>query len=253
MSGMMKAQGGADDPVFLTVAVNDIAGGVVGALATCLGVLDRVRHGAGQPSWSSLAAMSVFMQSGELVRFEGRPRARIGGNDHRGPSPLDRYHRTSDGWVRVQATPAQVRALTPADLADGVGALLRADASPRGTADITSHFSTREVLDWLSKRGIPAVAARRPAELIGDARLMAAGAFHEHRRADGRPFFTPGRVARFSRTQQTGTLVPPGLGEHTREVLRHAGLGAAEVDALLAEGAVASGKPFVVTELLAYR
>jgi crotonobetainyl-CoA:carnitine CoA-transferase CaiB-like acyl-CoA transferase len=121
------------------------------------------------------------------------------------------------------------------------------------TEEMCGDLTTQDLLEWLSKRGIPAVAARRPAELIGDPRLMAAGAFHEHRRADGRPFFTPGRVARFSRTQEARRLTPPGLGEHTRDVLVRAGLSYAEVETLLAEGVVASGGPFVVTELVAYR
>jgi crotonobetainyl-CoA:carnitine CoA-transferase CaiB-like acyl-CoA transferase len=82
---------------------------------------------------------------------------------------------------------------------------------------------------------------------------MAGEAFHEHRRADGRPFFTPGRWARFSRTQETRKLEPPGLGEHTRVLLGEAGLSDTEIDALIGEGAVASGAPFVVEELVAYR
>jgi crotonobetainyl-CoA:carnitine CoA-transferase CaiB-like acyl-CoA transferase len=193
MSGMMTAQGGADEPVFLTVAVNDIAGGVIGALATCLGLLHRARRGEGQAMWSSLAAMSVFM---------------------------------------------------PSDL----GELLEAGRSPSGTP-VTSE----ELVKRLSERGIAAVPARRAAELVDDPRLVAAGAFHEHRRADGRPFFTPGRLAHFSRTQEVSTLIPPGLGEHTRDVLARAGLSDLEVDALIAEGAVVSGEPFRVEELVAYR
>jgi crotonobetainyl-CoA:carnitine CoA-transferase CaiB-like acyl-CoA transferase len=216
----------------------------MGALATCLGLLHRARRGEGQAMWSSLAAMSVFMQSGELVRFVGRSPARVGGGDYRGPAPLDRYHRTSDGWVRVQATPAQERAL----LASDFGELLEAGRSPSGTP-VTSE----ELVKRLSERGIAAVPARRAAELVDDPRLVAAGAFHEHRRADGRPFFTPGRLAHFSRTQEVSTLTPPGLGEHTRDVLARAGLSDLEVDALIAEGAVASGEPFLVEELVAYR
>ena len=48
-------------------------------------------------------ASSLTMQSGELVRYEGRPPAQVGGRDFVGPSPADRFYRTSDGWLRVQA------------------------------------------------------------------------------------------------------------------------------------------------------
>src|SRR5262249_9662334 len=85
MSGMMSAQGGDSRPVFFTVAVNDIAGGVMGALAACLGLLHRLRMGEGQRIDGSLAAMSAFMQSGELLRFDGSPAAQVGGADLPGP------------------------------------------------------------------------------------------------------------------------------------------------------------------------
>jgi crotonobetainyl-CoA:carnitine CoA-transferase CaiB-like acyl-CoA transferase len=251
MSGMMTAQGGQSDPVFYTVAVNDIAGGVMGALAACLGLLHRSLSGEGQLLYSSLAAMSVFMQSGELLQFAGRPPAMVGGADYRGPSPLCRYHRTLDGWVRVEATdePADSRV---------IGDALGADPGDPGrfaqaVSAQASTNSTSDVVAWFAKLGVPATAVRRPGDLPGDDALMVREAFHEHRRADGRPFFTPGRWARFSRTQETRKLEPPGLGEHTRVLLSEAGLSDAEIDAMIGDGAAASGAPFVIEELVAYR
>src|SRR5262249_30636860 len=134
MSGMMSAQGGGSGPVFFTVAVNDIAGGVMGAFAACLGLLHRLRTGEGQRIDSSLAAMSAFMQSGELLRFDSRPPAQTGGADFRGPSPLHRYYRTLDGWVRADATgePASARAV-----ADALG------ISEAGTADLANPGDDR--------------------------------------------------------------------------------------------------------------
>jgi crotonobetainyl-CoA:carnitine CoA-transferase CaiB-like acyl-CoA transferase len=251
MSGMMAAQGGQSDPVFFTVAVNDIAGGVMGALATCLGLLHRSRNGEGQLIYSSLAAMSVFMQCGELLRFEGRPPAPVGGADYRGPSPLRRYHRTLDGWVRVEASDEVAGSRVAGD------ALGADPGDPENFAQaLSSHASTTSTSDlvaWFAKLGLPATAVRRPGDLAGDDTLMTREAFHVHRRADGRPFFTPGRWACFSRTQERRQLEPPGLGEHTRVLLREAGLSDPEIDALIDEGAVASGAPFVVEELVAYR
>jgi crotonobetainyl-CoA:carnitine CoA-transferase CaiB-like acyl-CoA transferase len=248
MSGMMSAQGGQSDPVFLTVAVNDIAGGVMGALAACLGLLHRSRTGEGQRIYSSLAAMSVFMQCGELLRFGGRPPAPVGGADYRGPSPLSRYYRTLDGWVRVEAAdvPAGSRAVGDALGADP-GSFARALSSHAGAT------STVDLVAWFAKLGVPATAARRPDDLPGDDALMTREAFHVHRRADGRPFFTPGRLAHFSRTQETRRLEPPGLGEHTRVLLSEAGLLDPEIGALIDAGTVACGTPFIVQELVSYR
>jgi crotonobetainyl-CoA:carnitine CoA-transferase CaiB-like acyl-CoA transferase len=251
MSGMMSAQGGESDPVFFTVAVNDIAGAVMGALAACLGLLHRSRTGEGQLIHSSLAAMSVFMQCGELLRFEGRPAPPVGGADFRGPSPLDRYYRALDGWVRVAASDegADSRAVAAALGADpGDSGLLTRALSSRAAATPAAGL-----IAWFASLGVPATTARRPEDLPRDDALMTREAFHEHRRADGRPFRTPGRLAQFSRTQETRRLQPPGLGEHTRVLLREAGLPGPEIDALIAAGAVACGTPFVVEELVAYR
>jgi crotonobetainyl-CoA:carnitine CoA-transferase CaiB-like acyl-CoA transferase len=251
MSGMMSAQGGEADPVFFTVAVNDIAGAAMGALAACLGLLHRSRTGEGQLIHSSLAAMSVFMQCGELLRFEGRPAPPVGGADFRGPSPLDRYYRALDGWVRIAASDedADSRAVAAALGVDpGDSGLLAKALSSRAAA-----IPSAELIAWFASLGLPAATARRPEDLPRDAALMTREAFHEHRRADGRPFLTPGRLAHFGRTQETRRLQPPGLGEHTRVLLREAGLPGPEIDALIDAGAVACGTPFVVEELVAYR
>jgi crotonobetainyl-CoA:carnitine CoA-transferase CaiB-like acyl-CoA transferase len=251
MSGMMSAQGGQSGPVFFTVAVNDIAGAVVGALAACLGLLHRAMTGEGQPIHSSLAAMSVFMQCGELVRFDGRPAAPVGGADFRGPSPLRRYYRTCDGWVRVEAGDegaGSVAVAAALGAEPGDSCLLARALSSRAAATPAAGL-----IAWLAGLGVPATTARRPEELPRDDALMTREAFHEHRRADGRPFLTPGRLAQFSRTQETRRLEPPGLGEHTGILLREAGLPGPEIDALTDDGVIVCGTPFAVGELVAYR
>ena len=46
---------------------------------------------------------------------------------------------------------------------------------------------------------------------------------------------------------------PPGLGEHSREVLAEAGLSIAEIDELIAAGVVKQGQPFQVVAIMNYR
>src|SRR5205085_10268893 len=81
MSGMMAAQGGDSDPVLFTIPVNDIAAATLSVLGVCLGLYHRLRTGAGQRMWTSLAGCATLMQCGELVRFAGRPPAVRGGRD----------------------------------------------------------------------------------------------------------------------------------------------------------------------------
>ena len=76
---------------------------------------------------------------------------------------------------------------------------------------------------------------------------------HGHRRHDGSPYYTAGRYARFARTEQTAALTPPGLGEHSREVLAEIGLDPAAIDALAAAGVIVDGEPMRLGAFFEYR
>ena len=219
MSGMMAAQGGPDEPVFFTIPVNDVAAAATAALGACLALHHRDRTGAGQRVWTSLAAMSALLQARELVRYNGRPATPTGGRDHAGPGPGNRYYEVADGWVRVQAAgspPADDDALT---------------VSLRGK-------SRAEAVAALTRQGVAAAAARGTAELVADAELVEYGVLRPDPRPRRQGWWTSGDHARLSRTPRRAVLVPPALGEHTRQVLSEAGLGAEEIDALLAAGVV---------------
>lgn len=220
-SGMMTAQGGAGEPVFHTIPVDDVSAGVLAAFGVCAALVARNRTGRGQRVTTSLAAASVFMQNGELVRYDGRPPAPIGGPDHLGHSDLDRFYPAADGWVRIAAAPddrTAVESALGADLAAAIAAL---------PAD--------EVVKRLADAGVPAVRARTFEELCADPDARATEVVHEQ---DG--YISAGRFAWFERTRLHKRLVPPGCGEHTEAVLREAGL---DAETLIAEGIAVTGEP----------
>jgi len=105
-SGMMLAQGGAGDPVASVAPVHDVATAALAALGILAALFVRTRTGLGQHVTTSLAGSSVFLQSGELTTFAGRPAAQAGGVDFPGPSAVRRYYQASDGWLAVAATTA---------------------------------------------------------------------------------------------------------------------------------------------------
>jgi crotonobetainyl-CoA:carnitine CoA-transferase CaiB-like acyl-CoA transferase len=246
MSGMMTAQGGDSDPGFYTIPVNDVAAAVTTVLGVCLGLYHRGQSGEGQRTWTSLVASSLTMQSGELVRYEGRPPALRGGRDFAGPSPEQRFYAVSDGWVRVQAPSLAV-------LGKALGLEGAAQADAQAIASALAASTRAAVLERLHEAGVPATPARHTAEVVQDPAVKSIELLEEHRFPNGRPYLVPHRYARFSRTEQAPLADAPGVGEHSREVLTEAGLSAEEIDALVRERVVIEGAPFILTELINYR
>ncbi|MCW2602092.1 MAG: CoA transferase [Pseudonocardiales bacterium] len=252
MSGMMSAQGGDSEPYFLTLAINDATAGALSVLGTALALYHRLRTGDGQRVWTSLAGVSAFMQSGELTRFAGRPAAKFGGRDYPGPSALDRLYRASDGWVRLQAGADQIGALADAGLLAGDAARSEDEL----LTELTASFAACErdsAVGRLTALGVPAASVRKIAELPSDGALMDRELMQVQRFSGGAPYYAPGRVAGFDRTQQTATLIAPGLSEHAREILSEAGYDDAAIDRLVAEKAIIEGGPLEIAALVSYR
>ena len=232
MSGMMAAQGSDSDPVFFTIAVDDVTAACFSVLGACAALYHRMTGGGGQHVTTSLAAVAAFMQCGELIEYAGRPAAPVGGRDYQGPSPLRRYYRTADGWIRLSLTSAEQ-----------AGALLNSGVPPAADlqdaiASAVSGLTNAEVLKRLS--GGVAAPARTLQDLAEDPAMLAARYLEPLVRPDGKTLLLAGQYALFSRSQATGGLKPPGLGEHSREVLSEIGC---DPDELVSAGVVVEGGP----------
>ena len=110
-SGMMLAQGGTGDPVASVAPVHDVATAALAALGILAALFARSESHTGQHVTASLAGSSVFLQSGELTSFAGRPAAQSGGVDFPGPSAVRRYYQASDGWLAIAAARGHVAGL----------------------------------------------------------------------------------------------------------------------------------------------
>jgi crotonobetainyl-CoA:carnitine CoA-transferase CaiB-like acyl-CoA transferase len=155
-SGMMLAQGGADDPVASVAPIHDVGTAALAALGILAALFARARTGLGQHVTASLAGASVFLQSGELTTFAGRPAPAAGGVDFPGPSAVRRYYQASDRWLAVAATTAaQVAELLSVVGHPEWGALDDATLADR----LSGVLASRPVDDWvteLAARQVPA-------------------------------------------------------------------------------------------------
>ena len=249
MSGMMRAQGGTGEPVFVTTPVNDVGAAVCGALAACLGLFDRLTSGRGGSLRTSLLSLATLLQADEVVTWAGCGPGPIGGPDFAGRSPLRRYYRAADGWIRLEAEPSGREDLEQ----------LAVGSAPRGPglsdAELQRRLAARlgslqrdDATTLLGGPGRAAVAVRAVEELVDDG-----GHLDLHRPDAGSPFTTAGRLAGLDRTQEQGPFLAPGLGEHSRAVLASAGMAPGEIDALVQAGVVAEGPPMVLGDFAAYR
>ncbi|MCW2495286.1 CoA transferase [Jatrophihabitans sp.] len=238
LTGIMQAQGGDAEPVFCTVAVNDVTVACLAALGTVAALYRRAVSGQGQAVNSSLIESSTFMQSGELVRFAGRPSAELGGRDYPGPTPLSRYYRCADGWVRIQLPSAQAAVDTglidpdraePDDLAEALAAAF-------------AELPSSAIRARLEPFGGTVARGRDNKELLLDPTTIADGHIGKVVWPDGAETYLPRSYVRFGRYGQPSMMVACGKGQHSRQILREAGLDAALIDQLVEDGIVVQGE-----------
>jgi len=229
MSGIMRAQGGtdqADSPAFLTVPANDVIAAALAALGACAALLARTRIGRGQHVGVTLTAASCLLQSEFLTRPAGSAVAcPAGGRDFTGPGPLDRLYRTSDGWVRIAASPVDLSALAAAGLAPAPG---QTEPGPEslvtGISALLADLPTAEVIARARQAGIPAARARQARELTADEQLIRHGLLTVTDRDDrGVTHVAPGRWLEMPGLPARQPRKAPDPGEHTDPIRREPG------------------------------
>ncbi|WP_419553567.1 CoA transferase [Candidatus Poriferisodalis sp.] len=109
LGGIMAAQGGTDEPVFLTVPVHDAATPMIAAFGVLCSLYRRLADGEGRTVRTSLTQTVMAAQAAEFVSYDGRPETELGGMDYRGAGPDRTYVEVPDadgpGWVWHEATP----------------------------------------------------------------------------------------------------------------------------------------------------
>ena len=102
---------------------------------------------------------------------------------------------------------------------------------------------TRTNAEWLAeldRLNIPAMTVNSLETLLKDPHLEATGFWQVMEHSSEGTMRLPGIPATYGKTPGSIRRLPPRAGEHSLEVLREAGFGAAEIDALLATGATRS-------------
>jgi len=252
MGGLAYMTGPVGRPLRAGASVNDIMGGMFGAIAILAALHERAATGSGQFVQSALYENNVFLVAQHMMQYAvtGKPAAPM-------PSRLSAWaiydvFDTADGgqlFVGV-VSDTQWKAFCerfgmPELAADTSLATnnQRVHARERLLPLVRARFarmSKADLMDACARAGLPYAPIVRPEELFEDPHLNAAGGFAEVTLADGRKVKTPKLPFEMDGRRFATELDVPGLGSHTRELLAELGYAATAVDELLRDGVIAA-------------
>jgi crotonobetainyl-CoA:carnitine CoA-transferase CaiB-like acyl-CoA transferase len=255
MGGLAYMTGRPGDPLRAGTSINDITGGLFGAIAVLGALIQRGISGRGMEVQSALFENNVFLVGQHMLQYAvtGKPANPMPARDN--PWAIYDVFTVKDGEQIFLAavSDSQFHTFCEAlNLPD-----LKADPTlrtnndrvrqrPRLLATLRERFASRtasELAQIMEAAGLPYAPIRRPEDLYEDPHLLATGGLADVTVPDGERAGQTVKTTLFPVTlqgQRLGVrLHPPARGEHTRALLAGLGFPQTQIEALLANGVVA--------------
>jgi len=255
MGGLAYMTGRPGDPLRAGSSVNDIMGGMFGAIAILGALIQRGISGRGMQVQSALFENNIFLVGQHMLQYAitGRPAAPMPARIS--PWAIYDVFTVKDGEQIFLAAVSDAQWVTFCDTlgfhdlkADPALKLNndRVRARPALLPELTRRlqaFDAAELARRFEAAGLPFAPIMRPEQLLDDPHLAATGGLADVTLTDGERAGQTVKTTLFPFTlagARPGVrLNPPRRGEHTREVLQAIGLASHEIDALIAAQAVA--------------
>jgi crotonobetainyl-CoA:carnitine CoA-transferase CaiB-like acyl-CoA transferase len=239
MGGLAYMTGRPGDPLRAGTSVNDIMGGLFGAIGALGALIQRGITGRGMEVQSALYENNVFLMGQHMLQYAmtGKPAAPLPARDN--PWAVYDVFTVKDG---EQIFLAAVSDAQWQKFCDVFGfADLKAEPAlasnnqrvaqrPRLLATLRERLAERsaaELAATMEKAGLPFAPIRRPEDLLDDEHLLATGGLADLTLPDGDKAGQTVKTTLFPITMQGSRLgvrlQPPKLGEHSHELLRTAG------------------------------
>jgi crotonobetainyl-CoA:carnitine CoA-transferase CaiB-like acyl-CoA transferase len=250
MGGLAYMTGGRYGPLRAGASVNDVMGGMFGAIAILSALHQRASTGRGQYVQSALFENNAFLMAQHMMEGLATGRPIVPMPDRiRAWAVYDNF-KTRDGelvFVGV-VTDTQWKVFCEAfglvDLFNDPALKTnpqRVEARPRIlpiVARIFGGMTKQELMDKCESLGLPFAPIAKPEDLFDDPHLNASGGLTPVTLPDGTKTKVPNLPIEMDGARFGTRLDLPRVGEHTREVLGQLGYDAMAVARLAAEKVV---------------
>jgi crotonobetainyl-CoA:carnitine CoA-transferase CaiB-like acyl-CoA transferase len=250
MSGLAYMTGPEGRPLRAGASVNDVMGGMFGAIAILAALHERTRTGQGQQVQSGLYENSAFLVAQHMMQFAvtGKPAAPM-------PSRVSAWavydvFTTCDVqqvFVGV-VTDSQWKAFCAGFGLDAFAAdpslatnTARVQARERILPRIREVFATfdkQDLMDRCERAGLPYAPIVRPHDLFEDRHLVESGGLADVSLADGRSVKVPMLPVMMDGRRFGTRLDVPATGGHTDALLAELGYPVEEIERMKREGSV---------------
>ena len=255
MGGLAYMTGRPGDPLRAGTSVNDIMGGMFGAIGAMAALMQRGITGRGQEVDSALFENNVFLVGQHMMQYAvtGQPAAPM--PERISSWALYDVFSVKDGEQIFLAAVSDAQWITFCNALGFVD--LKADPQLATNNDRVRQratmlpelrqrlaaYSAAELTAIFEKNGLPFAPILRPEQLFDDPHLNATGGLADITLPDGERAGQTARTTLFPLRmdgQRLGVrLQPPVLGQHTAEIMEELGYTGEQVQALRAQGAVA--------------
>ena len=255
MGGLAYMTGRPGDPLRAGTSVNDIMGGLFGAIGTLGALIQRGITGKGMEVQSALYENNVFLMGQHMLQFAvtGKHPAPMPARDN--PWAVYDVFTVKDGEQIFLCAVSDAQWLTFCDVL-GLADLKsdprlttnndRVRERPRLLATLRERLADRsaaELSERFERAGLPYAPIRRPEDLYDDPHLLATGGLADIELPDGDKAGQTVKTTLFPITLDGARLPvrlqPPRFGAHTGELLAGLGYRDDEIAALREEAIVA--------------
>ena len=250
MGGLAYMTGRPGDPLRAGSSVNDIMGGLFGAMGAMAALMQRQQTGKGQEVQAALFENNIFLVAQHMLQFAVTGKAAAPMPEKISPWGIYDVFKVQDGAQIFLAVVGDTQwrvfceAFGFADLfadtrltTNNDRVLARDWMMPLLRTRLADH-SAAELADVFERHGLPFAPITDPQHLFDDPHLQATGGLAPMTLPDGRQTATPLLPLMLDGQRLGLRLDPPRLGEHSRALLQSLGYGDTEIAALVDAGVV---------------